>query len=98
MLVLIVAPLTILGLALFMTKTRFGLMVRASASNPDTARVFGISVKRTSTIVWAIAGGFAAVTAILIAPHPGHHARQRRAGRRRRPSAPPSWCGPSSSP
>ena len=53
-LVLIVAPLTILGLALFMTRTRFGLMVRASASNPDTARVFGISVKQTSTIVWAI--------------------------------------------
>ncbi|MET0737485.1 MAG: ATP-binding cassette domain-containing protein, partial [Acidimicrobiales bacterium] len=69
--VLIVAPLTILGLALFMTKTRFGLMVRASASNPDTARVFGISTKRTSTIVWAIAGGFAAVTAIMIAPIQG---------------------------
>ena len=70
-LVLIVAPVTILGLALFMTKTRFGLMVRASASNPDTARVFGISVKQTSTIVWAIAGGFAAVTAIMIAPIQG---------------------------
>jgi ABC-type branched-subunit amino acid transport system ATPase component/ABC-type branched-subunit amino acid transport system permease subunit len=70
-LVLIVAPLTILGLALFMTKTRFGLMVRASAANPDTARVFGISVKRTSTIVWAIAGGFSAITAIMIAPIQG---------------------------
>ncbi|MBL8776048.1 MAG: ATP-binding cassette domain-containing protein [Acidimicrobiales bacterium] len=70
-LVLLVAPVTILGLALFMTKTRFGLMVRASAANPDTARVFGISVKTTSTIVWAIAGGFAAVTAIMIAPIQG---------------------------
>ncbi|WP_183407794.1 ABC transporter permease subunit [Nocardioides marmoriginsengisoli] len=70
-LILIVAPLTILALALFLTRTRWGLMVRASAGNPDTARVFGISVKRTSTIVWMIAAGFAAVTAILIAPIQG---------------------------
>jgi branched-subunit amino acid ABC-type transport system permease component len=70
-LVFIVAPLTIGALALFMTKTKFGLMVRASASNPDTARVYGISVKRTSTIVWTIAGAFAAITAIMIAPIQG---------------------------
>src|SRR5215207_2855710 len=61
----------IAALALFMTRTRFGLAVRASASNPDTARVFGISVKRTSTIVWVIAAAFAALTAILVAPLQG---------------------------
>jgi ABC-type branched-subunit amino acid transport system ATPase component/ABC-type branched-subunit amino acid transport system permease subunit len=71
LLVLIVAPLAIAALALFMTRTRFGLAVRASASNPDTARVFGISVKRTSTIVWVIAAAFAALTAILVAPLQG---------------------------
>ena len=70
-LVFIVAPLAIAGLVVFMTMTKFGLMVRASASNPDTARVYGISVKRTSTIVWTIAGAFAAVTAIMIAPIQG---------------------------
>lgn len=70
-LILIVAPLTIGLLALFMTRTRWGLMVRASAANPDTARVFGISVKQTSTIVWTIAAAFAAVTAIMIAPIQG---------------------------
>jgi ABC-type branched-subunit amino acid transport system ATPase component/ABC-type branched-subunit amino acid transport system permease subunit len=51
-----------------MTKTPFGLAVRASASNADTARVYGISVKRTSTTVWTIAGAFAGLTAILVAP------------------------------
>ena len=56
-LVLVVAPVAILALAFFMTRTSFGLAVRASASNADTARVYGISVKRTSTIVWTIAGG-----------------------------------------
>src|SRR6476646_881181 len=67
-LVLTVAPAAILALALFMTKTRFGLAVRASASNADTARVYGISVKRTSTTVWTIAAAFAGLTAILVAP------------------------------
>src|SRR4029079_3432465 len=69
--VLIVAPTVIIALALFMPRTTFGLAVRASSSNSDTARVYGISVKRTSTIVWTIAAAFAAVTAILIAPLQG---------------------------
>jgi ABC-type branched-subunit amino acid transport system permease subunit/ABC-type branched-subunit amino acid transport system ATPase component len=67
-LVLIVAPAVIIALALFMTRTSFGLAVRASSSNADTARVYGISVKRTSTIVWTIAAAFAAITGILVAP------------------------------
>jgi ABC-type branched-subunit amino acid transport system ATPase component/ABC-type branched-subunit amino acid transport system permease subunit len=71
LIVLIVAPITIAALAIFMTKTKFGLMVRASASNPDTARLFGISVKRTSTIVWTLSGVLAAITAIMIAPLQG---------------------------
>ena len=51
-----------------MTRSSFGLAVRASASNSDTARVYGISVRRTSTIVWTIAAAFAAVTGILVTP------------------------------
>jgi len=70
-LVLAVAPLLILALGVFITTNRFGLMVRASASNPDTARLFGISPKLTSTIVWTIAGAFAGATAIMIAPMQG---------------------------
>ncbi|MEM9517969.1 MAG: branched-chain amino acid ABC transporter permease/ATP-binding protein [Actinomycetota bacterium] len=72
--VLVVVPLLIACLGLFLTRTRFGLAVRASASNPDTARVFGTSPRRVSTIVWAISGGFAAATAILIAPINGTQA------------------------
>jgi ABC-type branched-subunit amino acid transport system permease subunit/ABC-type branched-subunit amino acid transport system ATPase component len=68
LLVLIVVPVLILALGVFLTRTKFGLAVRATASNPDTARVYGISVKRTSTIVWTIAAGFAGASGILIAP------------------------------
>ena len=67
-----------------MTRTSFGLAVRASASNPDTARVYGISVKRTSTIVWTIAAAFAAITGDPGRAAAGRHARQHRRGRRRR--------------
>jgi ABC-type branched-subunit amino acid transport system permease subunit/ABC-type branched-subunit amino acid transport system ATPase component len=67
-LVLVVAPIAIVALGLFMTRTTFGLAVRASSSNADTARVYGISVKRTSTIVWTIAAAFAGITGILVAP------------------------------
>jgi ABC-type branched-subunit amino acid transport system ATPase component/ABC-type branched-subunit amino acid transport system permease subunit len=74
--VILVVPVLIAALAWFMTRTRFGLAVRASASNPDTARVYGTSPKRTSTIVWTIAGGFAAATAILIAPLQGINSAQ----------------------
>ncbi len=74
--VVLVVPTLIAALALFMTRTRFGLAVRASASNPDTARVFGTSPRRTSTIVWTISGALAATTAILIAPLQGINAAQ----------------------
>ena len=66
--VLAVVPVLIGVLAWFISRTRFGLAVRASASNPDTARVYGTSPRRTSTIVWTISGAFAAATAIFFAP------------------------------
>ena len=69
--VLVVVPVLIAVLAWFVTRTRFGLAVRASASNPDTARVYGTSPRRTSTIVWTISGAFAAATAIFLAPLQG---------------------------
>ena len=68
-LVLIVVPVLILALAWFLGRTRFGLAVRATAANADTARVYGTSPKTTSTIVWAIGGALAAATAILFAPY-----------------------------
>ena len=68
--ILILAPLAILVLSLFLTRTKLGLAVRASADNPDAAQVFGISVKRTSTVVWTIAGALSVLTVALVAPYP----------------------------
>ena len=68
LLVYLVAPVVIVGLGLLLTRTRFGLRLRATTDNADTARLFGLSPKRTSTAVWAIGGGLAALGAILAAP------------------------------
>ena len=58
-----VAPLALavigIGLYLLLTKTRFGVAMRASVENPPLARVLGINVERVYTVSWMLAGGFA---------------------------------------
>ena len=66
--VIVVVPVLVLALAGFLTRTRRGLMVRAAAANSEKARLVGIRVGRTSSTVWAISAGFAAVAAIALAP------------------------------
>ena len=68
---IVVFPLLVFGLAWFLNRTKHGVAVRAAADNPDAARIAGISVKRVSTIVWSLAGAFAAVATILSAPFAG---------------------------
>jgi len=65
--VLIAVPILVVLLALFMTRTRLGLMVRAAAANADKSRLMGIPVERTSTFVWGIAAAFTATTIIVLA-------------------------------
>lgn len=66
--VLLLAPAVALGVAAFFRYTSYGQAVRASAENPDAARLAGISVRQMSTLVWVLAGVLAAVTMILLAP------------------------------
>ena len=67
-LTLILAPAVALGLSAFFLKTETGRCIRAAASNPEAARLAGISVRRMSLLVWVIAGVLSALTAILQAP------------------------------
>jgi branched-chain amino acid transport system permease protein len=71
LLVLLVCPAVIVGLALFLKLSVTGKRIRAAASNRDGARLLGISVGRTSAITWGIAGGLATLGAILEAPARG---------------------------
>ncbi len=65
--VLVVVPLVAIALGWFLNRTLIGRTVKASAENPDLARVQGINPKIVSTAVWAIAGFISTLTMILIA-------------------------------
>ncbi len=67
-LVAFLVPVVVVALTLFLRLTMLGKTVRAGSSNPDAARLCGVSTRRVSTVTWAIAGGLAALTAILQAP------------------------------
>jgi len=71
-LTVIVAPLLVLALAVFRTRTRHGLAMRAMAENGESARLAGVSVRRLSTAAWMIAGVLAAITVILASPAKGN--------------------------
>ncbi len=69
---IVVAVIPIIAaLGWFMLKTNVGIAVRAAADNSDRALLYGIPVKRLSTIVWTVAGGLAGLTFILKAPFAG---------------------------
>jgi branched-chain amino acid transport system permease protein len=58
--------LAVVGLVVFFTKTRVGTWVRATASNPELARVRGVPVRLVSAAVWFVAGGLGGVAGILL--------------------------------
>ncbi len=68
---LVFAPLVVIALIVFLTRSRFGLGIRSSAANPEAARMAGIPAARMSALSWALAGGLSAFTAILTAPTRG---------------------------
>ncbi|HUC04565.1 MAG TPA: ATP-binding cassette domain-containing protein [Acidimicrobiales bacterium] len=68
---LILSPVVVVALALFLTRSSYGLAIRAAASNPERARLSGIPASRMSSLSWALAGGLSAFTAILMAPTEG---------------------------
>ena len=68
LLVLAVTAVLVIGLTLLFTKTSLGLSMRASAFNPEVARLSGVRVNRMLITGWAIAGATGAIGGVLIAP------------------------------
>ncbi|MBF8224001.1 branched-chain amino acid ABC transporter permease [Halomonas sp. 328] len=56
----------VIGLHLFLNRTRTGKAMRAMSDNPDLARASGINTNRIVTITWIIAGSLAAVAGTLL--------------------------------
>ncbi len=65
LLVLVVAPLVLLGVGALLRYTDLGIAVRAAAERPDRANSLGIPVKAIQTLVWAIAGTLAFLALFL---------------------------------
>ncbi len=62
------ACLILLAVWMLMTRTKAGLIMRATQVDRDTARAFGINVDRVYTVTFALGAGLAALAAVLIVP------------------------------
>ena len=66
---LIVAATLVIGLLwLFIEKTRYGLIIRAGARDPEIVRVLGIDVSRVWLLVFGIGTAIAGLSGALAAP------------------------------
>jgi branched-chain amino acid transport system permease protein len=62
---IIVAPAAMVGVAIFLNRTRIGTAIRGSAERSDRALMLGIPVSWLSTLVWAIASGLSFLALFL---------------------------------
>jgi branched-chain amino acid transport system permease protein len=66
---IILAAITLLiGLWLLMTRTRIGLVMRATQQDSEMAGAFGVPVKSVYAWVFGLGAGLAAIGAVLIVP------------------------------
>ena len=66
---IILAALVLLGLVwLLLSRTKIGLIMRATQIDRDMARAFGINVDRVYAGVFGLGAGLAAIAAVLIVP------------------------------
>jgi branched-chain amino acid transport system permease protein len=63
-----IAAITALGMWVIIAKTRVGMLVRASASNPAMVRRIGFDVGLISTLVFAAGAGLAGLAGVLTGP------------------------------
>ena len=66
LLTLVVAAVALIVLEIIITKTKFGLGIRAIASNSATAGLLGINVNKMFALVFAIAGALAGIAGVLL--------------------------------
>jgi len=60
--------IVVVGLWLFIEKTRFGLIIRAGSRDPEIVRVLGIDISRVWLLVFGIGTAIAGLSGVLAAP------------------------------
>ena len=68
-----IAFLTVIILYLFLTRTSFGMAMRATADNRYAATVIGINTRLVDATTWAISAAVAGVAGVALAPLIGAH-------------------------
>ncbi|GAA0619382.1 branched-chain amino acid ABC transporter permease [Sporichthya brevicatena] len=64
---LIILVAVVIGFAILLQQTRFGVYTRAVADNVEASKLVGVPIGKVGTIVYAISGAIAALGGILIA-------------------------------
>jgi len=68
--VLLISTVTIIivivGMHLLLTRTQFGIAMRATVENAPLASVLGINIKKVATISWVITGGLAGLAGTFL--------------------------------
>ena len=58
--------LTVVGIWTFLTRTRYGLYIRAGSEDPEMAQALGIDVRQVFTVVFALGAGIAGMAGVLL--------------------------------
>ncbi len=66
--VIFAAVAVLLGIRVMMTRSRAGLLMRATQQDREIAQAFGIPVERVYAVVFGIGAGLAALAGVLIVP------------------------------
>jgi len=56
------------GLALFLSRTATGTVMRGVSDDPEAARLLGLPVRRVARLSWALGGALAGLSGVLAAP------------------------------
>jgi branched-chain amino acid transport system permease protein len=63
---ILLGALTVIGIWAFLTRTRYGLFIRAGSEDPEMAEALGIDVRRVFTVVFALGAGIAGIAGALL--------------------------------
>jgi branched-chain amino acid transport system permease protein len=63
---IVLGVLTVIGIWAFLTRTRYGLFIRAGSEDAEMAEALGIDVRRVFTVVFALGAGIAGVAGAVL--------------------------------
>lgn len=66
--VIVAAAVVLVALWLIITRTKAGLLMRATQQDSETAQAFGVPVGRVYSLVFGLGAGLAALGAVLVVP------------------------------